>query len=84
MIFKIICDSSLDYKQIESKFGISFKNYFTQEIGALDKFEQDGILEFNGDSISLTPTGRFFGRHVAKVFDKFLQRSDGVYTISGP
>jgi oxygen-independent coproporphyrinogen-3 oxidase len=84
VIFKIICDSSLDYKQIETKFGISFKNYFTQEIGALDKFEQDGILEFNGDSISLTPTGRFFGRHVAKVFDKFLQRSDGVYTISGP
>jgi oxygen-independent coproporphyrinogen-3 oxidase len=84
VIFRILCDSCLDYKQIESKFGISFKNYFAQELVSLAKFKQDGILEFNGDSISLTPTGRFFGRHVAKVFDKFLQKTGGVYDISGP
>ncbi len=84
VIFRIICDSSLDYKQIESKFDISFKEYFSQELAALTRFEQDGILDFDGESFSLTPTGRFFGRHVAKVFDRFLQKAGGVYTISGP
>ena len=84
IIFRILCDSSLNYKQIESKFGISFKNYFPQELASLATFEQDGILEFNGDSFSLTLTGRFFGRHVAKVFDTFLQRAEGEYKISGP
>jgi oxygen-independent coproporphyrinogen-3 oxidase len=84
VIFRILCDWSLDYKQIESKFGISFEHYFAQELTSLATFEQDGILEFNGDSFSLTPTGRFFGRHVAKVFDRFLQRTGEAYKISGP
>ena len=84
IIFRILCDSSLDYKQIESKFGISFETYFAQEISSLSKFETDGILEFGKDSLSLTPTGRFFGRHVARVFDRFLQRAGGIYNISGP
>jgi len=87
VIFKIICDSSLDYKQIESKFGISFEKYFAHEIASLDKFKQDGILEFNAPTnrgFSLTPTGRFFGRHVARVFDRFIQRAEGAYKISGP
>ena len=84
VIFKIICDSSLDYKQIESKFGISFENYFSQELASLAAFEKDGILEFNQESFGLTSTGRFFGRHVAAVFDRFLQRSQGVYKLTGP
>jgi oxygen-independent coproporphyrinogen-3 oxidase len=84
VIFRILCDSSLDYKQIESKFGISFETYFAQEISSLSKFETDGILELGKDSLSLTPTGRFFGRHVARVFDRFLQRAGGIYNISGP
>ena len=84
VILKILCDSSLDYKQIESKFGISFPDYFARELASLGTFERDGILEFNGESFNLTPTGQFFGRHVAKVFDKFLQKTEGVYQITGP
>ena len=84
VIFRIICDSSLNYKQIESEFGISFSDYFARELASLATFEQEGILEFNGESFNLTPTGQFFGRHVAKVFDVFLQNSEKVYQITGP
>lgn len=84
VIFKILCDSSLDFKQIETKFGISFRDYFAHELASLSKFEQDGILKFDGESFQLTPTGQFFGRHVAKVFDKFLQKTAGAYQITGP
>ena len=84
VIFRIICDSSLNYKQIESEFGISFSDYFARELASLATFEQEGILEFNGESFNLTPTGQFFGRHVAKVFDKFIQNAEGVYQITGP
>ena len=84
IIFRILCDSSLDFKPIESKFGISFEDYFSGEIANLAKFEQDGILELDGNSFRLTSTGRFFGRHVAKVFDRFLQTAGSVYQITGP
>ncbi|NQW23756.1 MAG: oxygen-independent coproporphyrinogen III oxidase [SAR202 cluster bacterium] len=91
VIFRIICDSSLDYEQIETKFAPilsgSFENYFSNELASLARFEEDGILEFNASinrGFSLTPTGRFFGRHVARVFDRFLQRAEGAYEISGP
>jgi oxygen-independent coproporphyrinogen-3 oxidase len=84
VIFRIICDWSVDFKQIESKFGISFGAYFAPELASLAKFEQEGILEFNGESFNLTSTGRFFSRHVAKVFDRFLQKTEGVYQITGP
>lgn len=84
VILKILCDSSLNYQQIESKFGISFADYFAQELASLAKFQQEGILESNGESFNLTPIGQFFGRHVAKVFDKFLQNANGAYRITGP
>ena len=84
IIFRILCDSALNYEQIESKFGISFKHYFSHELATLAAFKQNGILEFGENSFSLTPIGRFFGRHVAKVFDRFLQKSGGVYKLTGP
>ena len=84
VIFRILCDSSLQDQQIESKFGITFVDYFARELASLARFERHGILAINGESFNLTPVGQFFGRHVAKVFDKFLQNSDGAYQISGP
>jgi len=87
VIFKILCDSSLDFKQIEDKFEISFDDYFSYEIANLATLEQAEILEFNAPTnpgFNLTPTGRFFGRHVAKVFDKFLQETGSEYKLTGP
>lgn len=84
IILSIICNDELDCERIEGEFGISFEDYFRQELAALSQFRQAGILKFSDRSFSLTPTGRFFGRHVAKVFDKFLQRTSGIYKITGP
>lgn len=84
VIFRLLCDSSLDFRPIENKFGITFSDYFARELDSLARFEREGIIELKQDSIGFTPTGQFFGRHVAKVFDKFLQKADGVYRITGP
>ena len=84
VIFKILCDSSLNYRQIESKYRISFADYFRTELAFLATFKQRGVLEFKKASFNLTPVGQFLGRHVAKVFDVFLQNSDKVYQITGP
>lgn len=49
-----------------------FEAYFAKEIKALESFEQDGLIQGLSDaSIRLTPTGRFFARHVAHVFDNY-------------
>lgn len=84
IIFRILCDSALDYQQIERKFGISFTQYFSHELATLAALKQNGIIEFGDKSFSLTPVGRFFGRHVARAFDRFLQKSGGVYKLTGP
>lgn len=84
VIFKIICNSSLEYDQIEREFGISFTEYFAFELESLSNFEENGILKFSENSFALTAVGQFFGRHVAKVFDRFLQKRGGVYQITGP
>lgn len=84
VILRILCDSALDYGQIESQFGISFKHYFGNELASLAALKQSGIVELGENSFHLTPVGRFFGRHVAKVFDRFLQKTGGVYKLTGP
>jgi len=91
VIFRILCDSSVDYEQIEDKFAQvllgPFENYFSRELAGLAVLEQAKIIEFNTQTnrgFNLTPSGRFFGRHVAKVFDKFLQDTGGEYKLTGP
>ena len=60
VIFKILCDSSLNYRQIESKYRISFADYFRTELASLAILKQRGILEFKEASFNLTPVGQFF------------------------
>ncbi|OGH59282.1 MAG: oxygen-independent coproporphyrinogen III oxidase [Candidatus Lindowbacteria bacterium RIFCSPLOWO2_12_FULL_62_27] len=81
VILRIACDNDLDFDQIGEKFGIEFHTYFKDELQSLDEFVNDGLVERNGRSLTVTPLGRFFVRHVCKVFDGFLKSK--TYQIHG-
>ncbi len=81
VILRIACDNFLKYESIEQTFEIDFQAYFKDEIQSLDEFVRDGLVERTDEMLSITPLGRFFVRHVCKLFDGFLKRKE--YRIHG-
>lgn len=69
IMYQILCYFSLNLNQIERKYNIEFKTYFRNELVALKEFVQDGIIEIGDSSIDVTETGKFFLRHICRVFD---------------
>jgi len=61
----------LDFREIEEKYGIRFKEYFKNELVTLEEFEKDGIVEFSDTSIAITEMGHQFANLVCRDFDKF-------------
>lgn len=69
IMYQILCYFSLSFSEIEQKHHIRFNTYFKKEIEALNEFVQDGIIELGDNAINVTPIGKFFLRHICKVFD---------------
>ncbi|MFA9420437.1 MAG: oxygen-independent coproporphyrinogen III oxidase [Gammaproteobacteria bacterium] len=73
VIMQIMCEGKIDKAQIQQFHGIRFDVYFDSELKALDKLVDDGLLEVDDKQIRITPTGRFFLRNIAMVFDAYRQ-----------
>ncbi len=78
VIMKLMCDFSLDFQAIEDQFQIYFNDYFQQELGQLDQFIFDGLLELDDRHIKVLPPGRLIIRNIAMTFDKYLKKSENV------
>jgi len=77
VIMQIMCEGIIDKAQIQQFHGIRFDVYFDSELKALDKLVDDGLLEVDEKQIRITPTGRFFLRNIAMVFDAYRQSGPG-------
>jgi len=73
VIMQLICHFNLNFSDIESKFGIAFNEYFTDEILRLAVMHDDGLIEMDDHSINVTPKGRLLIRNVCMVFDRYLK-----------
>ena len=74
---KIICYDKVDFKEIEEKYGVNFKEYFKIDLGALKELIEDGIVKVYENHLEITPIGTFFHRHVCAAFDELLRRGSG-------
>jgi len=83
VINEILCNCTLDFSNIEQKYGVNFKEYFCQEIEALNDFILDGLLEISDDIFAVTPVGRIFICHICRVFDAYLKKGK-IYQVKGP
>jgi oxygen-independent coproporphyrinogen-3 oxidase len=68
-----MCQGHVTFESIELAFLIEFKTYFTAELEALHKLEEQGLVVLEASGIQVTEVGWFFVRAVAMVFDKYLQ-----------
>ncbi len=62
---------NVKFDEINSKFNVDFKNYFSKELKALKEFETDGIVKIDSDQIALSEAGYQFADMVCEKFDTF-------------
>jgi oxygen-independent coproporphyrinogen-3 oxidase len=63
----------LNFKSIEERFGIEFKEYFRKELVSLTDFVEDGVITFGDDEITFTEIGKPFAAFVCMKFDAYYQ-----------
>ena len=73
IIQNIMCQFALDFEAIAGKYAINFKQYFADELMALDVLSQLELIEFTANGFVVTAKGHFLIRNVAVVFDKYLR-----------
>jgi len=62
----------LNYKDIEKKYDIEFKEYFREEIVVLAKFSEDDLLELSDNRIIINESGYQFADLFCSVFDSYI------------
>ena len=73
VIMAVMCQGHVAFESIELAFLIDFKPYFAQELIALQKLAEQGLVVVDESGIHVTDMGWFFVRAVAMVFDRYLQ-----------
>jgi oxygen-independent coproporphyrinogen-3 oxidase len=73
VIMAVMCQGHVAFESIELAFLMDFKQYFAQELIALQKLADQGLVTVDDAGIHVTDMGWFFVRAVAMVFDRYLQ-----------
>ena len=75
VIQALACHFVLSKESIEIAHLIDFDTYFAAEMKELAGLAADGLVEFDGDWIHVTPRGRLLVRAVCMVFDRYLRET---------
>jgi len=73
VIMAVMCQGHIQFEAVELAYLIDFKAYFAAEMNALADLAAQGLVELGDSGIQVTPTGWFFVRGIAMVFDRYLQ-----------
>jgi len=73
VIGRLLCHTVIPKHEIETEFGISFDEYFRDELAKLEEPRAEGLVTLAPGEIRVTPLGRIFIRNVAMVFDRYLR-----------
>jgi len=71
----LMCYDQLRFDDFDTQTGVSFRDYFAEEIAQLTPLEQDELLEVGDTAIRITPKGRLLLRNIAMKFDRYLRDS---------
>ncbi|MEL0609440.1 oxygen-independent coproporphyrinogen III oxidase [Vibrio echinoideorum] len=73
VIKQLICNFKLDKTMIESEFSVDFNRYFKEDLGLLQTFINDELVEVDDKEIRVTLRGRLLIRNICMCFDKYLR-----------
>ncbi len=75
VIQALSCHFELSMEAIGIAHLIDFSSYFAIELAELREYAKDGLVEIDGDWITVTPRGRLLVRILCMVFDKYLRQA---------
>ncbi len=61
----------IDCRDIEIRYGITFRTYFVDELSHLTPFIDDNLVYIEGEEIVITEAGRIFTTLICRVFDSY-------------
>jgi oxygen-independent coproporphyrinogen III oxidase len=73
VIQRLMCDGYVDKTAIDGAYGISFDEYFADDLRDLHPLEKDGLVELDGAVVRITDAGRLLLRRVCMAFDRHLR-----------
>lgn len=73
VIEQIMCGSEVDLPALAGEMGMSAAALLA-DAAPLSGFAADGLVEWDGRRVVVTPEGRHFVRNVAALFDSYLKR----------
>ena len=76
VIQALICEFELDFSEIEQRFAIDFRSYFSAIWPQLQQLAQDGLIELSGQRIEVRPAGRLLVRSLCMLFDHYLEQQN--------
>jgi oxygen-independent coproporphyrinogen-3 oxidase len=71
-----MCDFELNFKSIEDKFNIKFKDYFKWGLNNLTELEADELIVMNNEGFKVKDMGRLLIRNIAMNFDGYIERKE--------
>ncbi len=75
VIMELMCQGRLDFERLRERHGIEAERHFAPELDRLRGLASQGLVRVDGRGVEVTPTGWFFVRAVAMVFDARLRAS---------
>ena len=75
VIQELMCYDGLRFATFNDAHGIDFSEYFSAELARLEPMVDDGLVERDDSSITITPRGRLLIRSVAMAFDRYLNET---------
>ena len=73
VIMALMCQGQVNFESIALAHLIDFRRHFAAELEALEPLAAQGLVTVGEHAIEVTPTGWFFVRAIAMVFDRYLQ-----------
>ncbi len=73
VIMQLICHFKLNFADIEQRFNIDFKDYFSAELERYKTMVDDGLITMDQQSIEVTSRGRLLIRNICMVFDRYIK-----------
>ena len=75
-IMRLMCDCQLDFERMSRLLGVSFTDYFSDELGSFGEMIQDGLLTIDGERLVVSQMGRLLIRNLAMHFDAYQDSTE--------
>jgi oxygen-independent coproporphyrinogen-3 oxidase len=82
IIERLMCDMAVDLDAIADEAGFDIATGFSDELDALQPYQENGSVLIDGHRIRITEKGRPYMRLVASVFDTYLTRAKSRHSVA--